>query len=118
MVASPWRVLSPDGTLYIVDGDDALKELAAANGMINSQRKNKLKEVVGAGSTKDVDALPLHRHGWQLLERVQWLVHVESGKKVPIVGGDGQKFISNFKEWCDANLPKLDGGGHEAAADA
>ena len=79
MVASPWHVLSPNGTLYVVADDESLKRLAAANGLINSQRKNKLKEVVGAGNMKKVAELPLHRHGWQLLERVQWLVHVERG---------------------------------------
>ena len=29
---------------------------------------------------------------------------------VPIIGGDGQIFISNFKEWCSVNLPKLESG--------
>ena len=43
MVASPWRVVSPDGTLYVVADNDSLKRLAAANGLINSQRKNKLE---------------------------------------------------------------------------
>ena len=57
-----------------------------------------------------MDDLPRHRSGWQLLERIQWLVHVETDGLVPIIGGDGQIFITHFKEWCDANLPGLEGG--------
>ena len=46
MVAPPWRVTSPVGELYHVADEKALrKELAEANSLINTQRKNKLKEV-------------------------------------------------------------------------
>ena len=110
MVAAPWTIVSPLGEIHVVKSEGELKSLAKANGLVDKSYKNQLRALVGVGIEKPIRSLPLHRNGWQLLERVCWLVHVESGLWAPIIGGDGQLFMSNFKSWCNINLPGLEGG--------
>jgi hypothetical protein len=107
MVPPPWTIISPAGDDNDVEDDNQLKLLAKANGLINSARTNELKAVVGAGNSKPLDQLPRHRRGWQLLQRIQWLVHVDTSEMVPIVGGDASLFIKHFATWCDSNLTGL-----------
>ena len=109
MVLPPWRLVSPKGDVHDVADAAQLKVLAKANGLIDKSYKDQLKVVVGDGNSKPLERLPRHRHGWQLLQRVQWLAHVSNGQLVPVIGGDGTIFTTNFAEWCSSNLPGLTG---------
>jgi hypothetical protein len=112
MVSPPWRVESPKGAIHVIVDSKKLKVLASDHELIGANRVNPLADVVGISArykASPLSDLPLHRSGWQLLDRVEWLEHVASGALVPIIGGDGILFISNFKAWCTANLPGLEG---------
>jgi hypothetical protein len=108
MVPPPWTVISPRGEYHELAAEQ-LQPFAKANGLIDSSRTNELKALVGAGNSKSLDKLPRHRRGWQLLQRVQWLVHDFNGEMVPVIGGDGKLFVANFADWCNCNLPGLTG---------
>jgi hypothetical protein len=105
MVVPPWTLISPTGVIVQVDDVRVLKTVAKANGLIDSSYKNQLAVLVDVSNKKTVAQLPRHRCGWQLLQRVQWLTHVDTGEMVPIIGGDATKFVSNFDAWCNSNLP-------------
>jgi hypothetical protein len=110
MVAAPWTIFSPLGARHVITDANDLKVLAKANGLINKSYTNELKSLVDLNGSKPLASLPQHRKGFQLRERMRWLVHIESGEVVPLLGGDGHTFISNFKDWCNTNLPGLEGG--------
>ena len=80
MVAPPWQFCSPKGAVHVVTDDTELKELGISNGLVTSQRKNKLKELLGRPDS-EISELPRHRSGWQLLERIQWLEHVTTERE-------------------------------------
>jgi hypothetical protein len=109
MVLAPWTIISPVGDDSEVEDSAQLKVVAKANGLIDKKYTNELKGLVGDGNSTPLDKLPRHRRGWQLLQRVQWLMHVETGEMVPVIGGDGTRFVTNFAGWCSFNLLGLSG---------
>ena len=109
MVPPPWDVSSPVGELHHIEDIATLKQVAVSYGMITANYKNALTELRGKDEMAELHLLPLHRKGWQLVARMQWIMHADTKEIVPIVGGDGNYFVTNFAHWCASNLPGLTG---------
>jgi len=100
------RLVSPELKIYMIPDRGALSELVTEL-RLDSTLAGNLRQLLGFQTVGPGRQARQVAGDWQLLESVRWLIHLESGKLVPVVGSNA---IRMFKRCCpqtpDAPIPR------------